>query len=476
MFFTVTKLQTLIIDTDDFRTDPQLLQEIVQCLDLVLKVILVTRSNRPHDAFENRTTRPKNTTEHLRYNALLKRIMIESKTPPASTVLLCRDRLTLELARTLLIGTVVFTNQTLPAEERFLLYQESPDYVVTTLDALLKCLSLEDQGFVAEIESAPNRIIESSYNYSSPAVLETPPSPPSLSTPPSSPPSASNSSNSDSSPVPEEDLTARIVELPNLEYPDCPIFVMGRYFGPGDPRHQIHALSLRILKFKRHHLPHLDIFGKLFTTGIEVATDGAYDLITQVPSRPEVGDRLGYLLSNIKQNSTIIQPDTVESNTFKSDIIRPDTINPDAIQPDILRCVKTYPSLKGLNLQSRRANVAKVFSVQKDVQGKRIVIIDDVITTGATINACIEQLKAAGASSITCVFLAYHPYAIKTRPFEYFSCYTCEEPLDVKFESDSDICFECHHESDSEAVHSKLSFSDALNDRLGQSTQPILEL
>lgn len=172
MFFTITNLQSLIIDTDDFRSDQQLLIDIVQSLDLALKVQLVTRSNRPHEAFQQRTTRPRNTTEHLKYSALLKRMITEANLPPASTAFLCTSRLTLELAKPLLLGTVVYKNKLLSDGEKLLLYQESPDFVVDSLDSLLRCLSINDNGYLAETTSS-DRVIKSMCNYSSPAIATT---------------------------------------------------------------------------------------------------------------------------------------------------------------------------------------------------------------------------------------------------------------------------------------------------------------
>jgi ComF family protein len=46
----------------------------------------------------------------------------------------------------------------------------------------------------------------------------------------------------------------------------------------------------------------------------------------------------------------------------------------------------------------RRANVANAFAVHGDVRGLRIAVVDDVITTGATVNALAAALLAAGAA------------------------------------------------------------------------------
>ena len=62
----------------------------------------------------------------------------------------------------------------------------------------------------------------------------------------------------------------------------------------------------------------------------------------------------------------------------------------------------------GLSLDERLVNVAGAFRVLEpdNVDGKRVLLVDDVITTGATAAACAQALLDAGAQSVFAVALA----------------------------------------------------------------------
>lgn len=53
-----------------------------------------------------------------------------------------------------------------------------------------------------------------------------------------------------------------------------------------------------------------------------------------------------------------------------------------------------------LDRKRRLANLTDVIFCREDLQGKRILLIDDVRTTGATAAACARALKAAGATEV----------------------------------------------------------------------------
>jgi len=58
--------------------------------------------------------------------------------------------------------------------------------------------------------------------------------------------------------------------------------------------------------------------------------------------------------------------------------------------------------------KARRRNVLGAFKVPQgaDVKGKRILLLDDVVTTGATVQACARALKRAGAAQVHVLALA----------------------------------------------------------------------
>jgi ComF family protein len=70
--------------------------------------------------------------------------------------------------------------------------------------------------------------------------------------------------------------------------------------------------------------------------------------------------------------------------------------------PLALRRKKRTSALKGMSPVQRRREVAGAFEiVDKDaVNGRKIVLIDDVLTTGSTANACAKALLRAGACQV----------------------------------------------------------------------------
>jgi predicted amidophosphoribosyltransferase len=65
-------------------------------------------------------------------------------------------------------------------------------------------------------------------------------------------------------------------------------------------------------------------------------------------------------------------------------------------------------SQAGLDRQDRAQNMRAAFRVARfeAVEGRSILIVDDVMTTGATVSACAEALRRAGARRVDVLTLA----------------------------------------------------------------------
>ncbi|MEI8143516.1 MAG: ComF family protein [Candidatus Berkelbacteria bacterium] len=71
----------------------------------------------------------------------------------------------------------------------------------------------------------------------------------------------------------------------------------------------------------------------------------------------------------------------------------------------LIKKIKTERQV-GLTREKRLENVREVFEARKGVIGKNIIIIDDVVTTGATLSECAKVLKAAGAKKVVGIVAA----------------------------------------------------------------------
>jgi len=76
--------------------------------------------------------------------------------------------------------------------------------------------------------------------------------------------------------------------------------------------------------------------------------------------------------------------------------------------PAFLRRIRPTGSQTALKSAARRTNVRGAFAVADSawVEGRRLLLVDDIMTTGATVNECARTLKAAGALGVYVVTVA----------------------------------------------------------------------
>jgi predicted amidophosphoribosyltransferase len=73
---------------------------------------------------------------------------------------------------------------------------------------------------------------------------------------------------------------------------------------------------------------------------------------------------------------------------------------------DNLRKIKETPPQIGLSARERLSNLKNAFEVRGSIQGLRLLLIDDVMTTGATVTECSKELMKAEAKEVIVLTLA----------------------------------------------------------------------
>ncbi len=79
-----------------------------------------------------------------------------------------------------------------------------------------------------------------------------------------------------------------------------------------------------------------------------------------------------------------------------------------AHRPTLLRRVRRTKALKNMNMRQRKLEVGSAFAVDPvaDVRGRSFLLVDDVLTTGSTSNACAKALLRAGAERVDLICFA----------------------------------------------------------------------
>ena len=93
------------------------------------------------------------------------------------------------------------------------------------------------------------------------------------------------------------------------------------------------------------------------------------------------------------------------------------------LYPEALGRTRAKQHQAGLPFEQRMANVAGAFRVTDldRIEGRKVLLVDDVITTGATAAACAQALLAAGAESVFAIALAtveFEAFPAKDQPLQ----------------------------------------------------------
>lgn len=77
-----------------------------------------------------------------------------------------------------------------------------------------------------------------------------------------------------------------------------------------------------------------------------------------------------------------------------------------AVNSQAVSRIKLSPPQASLPLKARVKNMKGAFNCNQDLSGMRIALIDDVMTTGASLNALAKAVKTKGAAHVECWLIA----------------------------------------------------------------------
>ena len=145
-----------------------------------------------------------------------------------------------------------------------------------------------------------------------------------------------------------------------------------------------------LLRFKFGHKPHLARgYGRYLGAVLQKAHPEGFDVVTWVPTAFWRRFRRGYDQARLVAEAL--------SPTLSQKPRR------------LLRKIRNNPAQSGLSDPAmRRANVMGVYRLagRQDLRGKRVLLVDDIFTTGATAGECARILRAAGAREVHCAAVA----------------------------------------------------------------------
>lgn len=86
------------------------------------------------------------------------------------------------------------------------------------------------------------------------------------------------------------------------------------------------------------------------------------------------------------------------------------------LHPGVARRTRQTLAQTDLDADARRSNMSRAFEIQSDVHQAKVMVIDDVVTTGATTSALATELLRAGAETVWVIAAARTPFAQAATP------------------------------------------------------------
>lgn len=145
-----------------------------------------------------------------------------------------------------------------------------------------------------------------------------------------------------------------------------------------------------LLRFKfREATGYAGTYGLLLADCIRRELGGRYDLISWVPLSSKRYRERGYDQAMLIALATALELDDVAVSTLEK-----------------VRDVEKQSRMG--SPEKRKANISGAYAVtdRELIEGKRILLIDDIITSGSTLSECARTLLSAGAAEVLCATVA----------------------------------------------------------------------
>jgi HAD superfamily hydrolase (TIGR01549 family) len=185
------------------------------------------------------------------------------------------------------------------------------------------------------------------------------------------------------------------------------VYALGRYFTASDPRHSKSALSSAILSLKKD-----DSQAKQFGVALAAALSTRRwkpRYVVPVPPKP-----------------------SQQRNRFSAVLKAAKPLLPTGFQIEEkgLKVVKEITDYKKMGIAERSDAISGAFESRFDWSKSRVLLIDDVYTTGETVRDCVRALQKDGAGEVrTFVF------GKDQRTFERKVCPACSRPMKIRVNS-----------------------------------------
>ena len=191
----------------------------------------------------------------------------------------------------------------------------------------------------------------------------------------------------------------------------------GRYYSETHQYLINDPLSRLVLNFKENYTKSVDLFFDAALSSLR--KHESFDILTYVPLKSKENKYDRFVGLKLEKNSK----DGMKLQR-------------------VLEFNKNF-SQKGNNFYRRKENVKGAFNVISDINGKNIIVIDDVYSTGSTIEEAIKTLYENGANKVLAVLLAVNQMTESNIEYKNLKCKLCGNEMKLRINKKGELFFGC---------------------------------